>query len=408
MTAVHQPRSEIWSLFDNTILLTKGRPAYSGPAQQCLEYFAELGYELPPFVNPAEYFIDVVAVDTRTPEQEEESSSRVESIVQSWRRHVSENLQDRATEKTAGASRTGADGAINNGRAPTNAHAGIIRQIRFLTTRTWVVTIRDPMGMLGSLFEAVTLAVITGWIFYQLDGSQAGIRSRQGALYTAAALQGYLILLFETYRLCDDIQVFDRERGEGIVGVPAFLISRRLARIFIEDVPVPLIFSLIFYFMSGFRADGPQFLTFFGIVLLEQYIAVCFAMLCIAVSRDFAGASLVANLAYTLQSMACGYFVQANTIPVYTRWTKWIAYVVSSHLHSASQRDVTCVRGLESTYLHGKAFFPAPVKKIIIFVNSTTHSPLCARMNSGIIFMTAHYQAAVPMKNADPTPGLSS
>lgn len=35
----------------------------------------------------------------------------------------------------------------------------------------------------------------------------------------------------------------------------------------------------------------------------------------------------MANLAYTLQSMACGYFIQANTIPVYVRWTKWIAYV---------------------------------------------------------------------------------
>jgi ABC-type multidrug transport system ATPase subunit len=35
----------------------------------------------------------------------------------------------------------------------------------------------------------------------------------------------------------------------------------------------------------------------------------------------------VANLAYTLQSMACGYFIQANTIPIYVRWTKWTAYV---------------------------------------------------------------------------------
>jgi energy-coupling factor transporter ATP-binding protein EcfA2 len=42
---------------------------------------------------------------------------------------------------------------------------------------------------------------------------------------------------------------------------------------------------------------------------------------------NFPQASLVANLAYTLQSMACGYFIQSNTIPIYVRWTKWIAYV---------------------------------------------------------------------------------
>jgi len=170
------------------------------------------------------------------------------------------------------------------------------------------------------------MAVITGWIFLQLDGSLSGIRSRQGALYNASALQGYLILIYETYRLTIDIQLFDEEARQGVVSIPSFLISRRLARMFIEDIPVPLLFSLIYYFFCGFRADGGQFLTFFAIVLLNQYIAVCFAMTCIAVSRNFAGASLLANLAYTLQSMACGYFIQSNTIPIYVRWTKWTAY----------------------------------------------------------------------------------
>ena len=180
--------------------------------------------------------------------------------------------------------------------------------------------------MLGSLVEAIGMAVITGWIFLQLDGSLSGIRSRQGALYNASALQGYLILIYETYRLTIDIQLFDEEARQGVVSIPSFLISRRLARMFIEDIPVPLLFSLIYYFFCGFRADGGQFLTFFAIVLLNQYIAVCFAMTCIAVSRNFAGASLLANLAYTLQSMACGYFIQSNTIPIYVRWTKWTAY----------------------------------------------------------------------------------
>jgi ABC-type transport system involved in cytochrome c biogenesis ATPase subunit len=183
------------------------------------------------------------------------------------------------------------------------------------------------MGMFGSLVEAIGMGIITGWIFLQLDGSLSGIRSRQGALYTASALQGYLVLLYECYRLVTDIQLFDEESRQGVVGIPAFLISRRLGRLLIEDIPVPLMFSLIFYFMTGFRTDGAEFMTFFSVMLLEQYIAVCFAMTCIAISRHFAGASLVANLAYTLQSMACGYFIQSNTIPIYVRWTKWTAYV---------------------------------------------------------------------------------
>lgn len=321
IVTIHQPRSEIWSLFDNVILLTKGNPAYAGNAKDCLPYFAELGHEMPPFTNPAEYLIDVVSVDNRSEEAETAAQDRVGRIVEAWRANART-----LNEKDAPGAVAAAVPDTANAQGKAN-HTSLLQQTRVLTARTWTVTIRDPMGMFGSLLEAIGMAIITGWIFLSLDGSLSGIRSRQGALYNAAALQGYLILLYETYRLTTDIQIFDEEARQGVVSIPAFLISRRLARIFIEDIPVPLIFSLIYYFFCGFRADGAQFLTFFGIILLHQYIAVCFAMVCVAVSRNFAGASLVANLAYTLQSMACGYFIQSNTIPIYVRWTKWTAYV---------------------------------------------------------------------------------
>ncbi|KAF2478083.1 ABC transporter-like protein [Lindgomyces ingoldianus] len=318
---IHQPRSEIWNLFDNIIILSRGgSPAYAGRADDCISYFAGLGYNLPPFVNPAEHLIDIVSIDNRSAEAEEIAQIRVNRIKDAWRQHSSKISINTDGEGFNAIARRPV-------KVPNSKRTSLLQQIRVLTARTWVVTIRDPMGMFGSLVEAIGMAIITGWIFLQLDGSLSGIRSRQGALYTAAALQGYLILLYETYRLTTDIQLFDEESRQGVVGVPAFLISRRLARFFIEDVPVPLIFSLVFYFMAGFRKDGAEFLTFFSVILLEQYIAVCFATTCVAICRHFAGASLVANLAYTLQSMACGYFIQSNTIPIYVRWTKWIAYV---------------------------------------------------------------------------------
>jgi ABC-type multidrug transport system ATPase subunit len=318
---VHSPRSQIWELFDNVILLTRGNPAYVGSAKDCLPYFAKLGHDMPPFTNPAEYLIDVVSIDNRSAEAESAAQERVGHIIEAWRTFSSTAAGQNRPEIS--------DAAITpiQGKKRRAGHTSLIQQTRVLTARTWTVTVRDPMGMFGSLIEAIGMSIITGWIFLQLDGSLSGIRSRQGALYNAAGLQGYLILLYETYRLTTDIQLFDEEARQGVVSIPAFLFSRRLARILIEDIPVPLIFSLIYYFMCGFSADAGRFFTFFAIVLLHHYIAVCFAMVCVAVSRHFAGASLVANLAFTLQSMACGYFIQSNTIPIYVRWTKWTAYV---------------------------------------------------------------------------------
>jgi len=285
IVTIHQPRSEIWGLFDNVILLTKGKPAYAGSADGCLSYFQNIGHEMPPFTNPAEHVIDIVSVDNRSEEAEAAAQLRVDGITDAWRQHCSQLQPEKDSKEHAVA-------IEHSTKVSRRRNISLLQQIRVLTARTWIVTLRDPMGMFGSLVEAITMAVIIGWIFLQLDGSLSGIRSRQGALYIASAMQGYLILLYETYRLTIDIHVFDEEARQGVVGIPAFLISRRLARLLIEDIPVPLIFSIIFYFMAGFRRDGEVFLTFFSVILLEQYIAVCFAMVCVAVSRNFAGVSM--------------------------------------------------------------------------------------------------------------------
>ena len=317
VVTIHQPRSEIWALLDYLVLLSGGSPLYSGPVAGCLPNFELQGHILPAFVNPADFIIDLAAVDTRTEELEAASLVRVNALKQYWVNHTCSEPSKPSDEKFL-------EYHPSSTSSPEKSlHQSTLgRQINVLTRRTLKITYRDPMGMASSLFEATSMAILQGWIFLKMDGSLAGIRSRQGALYTAASLQGYLILLFEIYRLTIDIKVFDREYGEGVVGVSSFLLSRRLARCLTEDLPVPLIFSVIFYFMCGFRAEASQFFTFLAVTLLMQYIAISFASVCVAVSRNFAGASLIANMGYTIQSIGCGYFVQSNQIPVYMRWLK--------------------------------------------------------------------------------------
>lgn len=331
IVSIHAPRSEIWSLFDNVVLLARGEVVYSGSVGGSLPHFEQLGHVLPPFVNPAEFLIDLAAIDNRTPALEDVSQARVEFLISAWKsRGALENAMEGPAEKETGKDTMEKDAVMETQSSDTDCSqiksVSFRRQFRVLTSRTFKTTIRDPLGVAGSLLEAVGMAVINGWIFLQLSQTQAGIRSRQGSLYTASSLNGYLILLYETYRLTLDIRLFDRERSEGVVGVPAFLLSRRAARLPLEDIPVPFIFAIIYYFMVGYRLSVGQFFIFLALTLLTHYIAVTFAAVAIGVARSFPGATLVANLSFTLQSFACGYFVQSNQIPVYVRWLKWVAY----------------------------------------------------------------------------------
>ncbi|KAF7552513.1 hypothetical protein G7Z17_g4249 [Cylindrodendrum hubeiense] len=317
ITTIHQPRSEIWDLFDNLIVLTKGSPVYSGSVKNCIPWFDGLGFKLPPFVNPAEFVIDIAAVDNRTAELEQESTGRVEGLKNAWGTEC---------EKLFGSVPADVDAGDRKRGKQAKTHAGFVRQTLVLTDRTFKVTYRDPLGMAASIMEAVLMGLVNGYMFYDLGRDQSGIRSRQGGLYTATGLQGYLILIFEVYRMTIDIRTYDRESSENCVDAIPFILSRRIARIPIEDIPVPFLFSVILYFMAGFDREVDKFFIFFAISLINHYIAVTCAMTCVAASRHFPGASLIANMAFTLQSMACGMFIQSNTLPIYVRWTKWITF----------------------------------------------------------------------------------
>ena len=56
---IHQPRSNIVALFDQTMLLAEGRLVYSGPSSKCQSYFDSIGYSCPPGFNIADYMIDL-------------------------------------------------------------------------------------------------------------------------------------------------------------------------------------------------------------------------------------------------------------------------------------------------------------------------------------------------------------
>jgi ABC-type multidrug transport system permease subunit len=135
-----------------------------------------------------------------------------------------------------------------------------------------------------------------------------------------------------------EIQVFDRERQDKMYSPLAFVLGYRLSHLLTEgtspagqtnrtDIAVPFIFSVITYFMSGYRSGVTYFFIYFAINLLNHFINVTFAMWCVSLRRNFAEAALIANASLTFISLSCGFFIQAQSLPVYVRWIKYISYV---------------------------------------------------------------------------------
>ena len=56
---IHQPRSNIFALFDRLLLLAEGRMLYSGDAHEANAHFDSLGFSCPPGYNTADYLVDL-------------------------------------------------------------------------------------------------------------------------------------------------------------------------------------------------------------------------------------------------------------------------------------------------------------------------------------------------------------
>ncbi|KIY48216.1 hypothetical protein FISHEDRAFT_43790 [Fistulina hepatica ATCC 64428] len=315
---IHQPRRDIFQLFDSLILFSRGRTLYAGPAHDAVEWFGRLvPDEKSEHMDPADFLIHISIVDSRNPEAQAISQDRVDMLAEGWRARSAVLYP---TPKQSVASPT-----IRRALPP--ADASFLHQFSVLARRDIVVTIRDQTGIMSMWSEGVLMGLACGLIFLNLPRTLSGIRSREAALYATSSLQGYLILLFEIWRLARvDIAVFDRERGEGLVAAASWLLSRRISYGLLEDIIVPLGFSVISYFMCGFNHISSQFFKFFSVILLNQYVSISLATICVATTRNFAKAAAFGNLVYTFQSIASGFFMQADTIPVYVRWLKWISY----------------------------------------------------------------------------------
>eukprot|EP00117_Sycon_ciliatum_P019578 scpid51410/ scgid3350/ Protein white len=88
---IHQPPSEVFSMFNRLMLLAEGRMAYIGSVDGAVSHFATLGFSCPPHYNPADFFVHTLAI---VPGKEEESKAKVKKINDAFA-EVEEDLRDR-------------------------------------------------------------------------------------------------------------------------------------------------------------------------------------------------------------------------------------------------------------------------------------------------------------------------
>lgn len=322
--SIHQPRLEITNMFDNICLLTRGgRVIYYGNIAQSQVYFNDLipqgSLSNLTYSNFIDYIIDLSVKDTSTEQTEQATVDRINRLVENWtstRSFDDEHMGSTNQLKTL-------ESVILGDKAALPFYA----EIYVLTKRSFITTYRDYMSVLSLVLGGAFLAILCGWIFFRPTPDLAGIRSLTSVLYVMLEVIGFSPLFIELERLCYiDGPNYVRERTDNIVSPLGFLISRRLGKLFLEDLPTSILFGIITFYMWGLNSGTRQFFIYLVFTVVNYLTGVSVAMVAYALATSFPLSIVIVNITYQIMNLGSGYFINASTMPVYVRWVKYIAY----------------------------------------------------------------------------------
>jgi len=199
--SIHQPRTDIFYMFDSVLLLSRGgAPVFFGKTETMVPYFSKLGHVCPSGSNPSDYFVDLSAID---PKNEKESSLRVRSLEDAFT--LSSSSSAAAAAATTATSTSSSSSSSNVVVATTSSSvplASWFTQVSVLTRRFFLNTFRDVGNIGGGLFQALILGLVIMGIFWRMDESPSAVRSRYGLSYIVISAEPYIFMIICVERFC--------------------------------------------------------------------------------------------------------------------------------------------------------------------------------------------------------------
>ena len=292
---IHQPREDILFLFDKIILLSQGKIVFYGSVQAAMNHFSRLGYPCPRYMNPADFFLDIITVDRRSPEARQKTSQRVAMFHQAWidleqeikRRSLLPDFGgpndipveaiDPVLELLSDAELKdlGSDTKPQKHRprsAVLNRNNTWLTECRILLTRNMKDQSRDLMTLFAMVVQTAVLFVLIGFTFFQLPYTQSGIQSRVGVLFFIPVNAVFsviqpLITLFPLERA-----IIVRERYASTYRVSAVFVAKAISLLPFR-LAITLVYGLGLYYVVGLNPGARQYFIFQGILIDSVFAA---------------------------------------------------------------------------------------------------------------------------------------
>uniref|UniRef100_A0A6B2L030 ABC transporter domain-containing protein n=1 Tax=Arcella intermedia TaxID=1963864 RepID=A0A6B2L030_9EUKA len=319
--AIHQPSSQMFSLFDDLMILVDGSITYYGPADEAVSYFARIGFKCSAFYNPADFMMGLILQEEL---QKQGGSSMRGQLIEEWKKqpeamdaHELKSEEDRELLKEF-QEKQQQEGMRSYG-------APFWKQVMILTERSFFQSLHVVFNF-NDFFQTFFTSVIVAVLWWQLPYNLEYLNDRIGLIFFVTT---YVALFFPAFKALftfpSERAVILRERTSGSYRLSAYFVSKCL-----NEFPFmwehPLLMLLITYFTTNWHLDANNFFIFFGICMALVWTSAAIGLFVSAIcGPDLTKALTTMTLVAMTQFLTGGFFVQH--FPVWIQWLYYLSFI---------------------------------------------------------------------------------
>eukprot|EP00741_Cyanophora_paradoxa_P023432 tig00021582_g22636.t1 len=376
VTTIHQPRSNIFALFDKLILMSQGRVVYAGTLPRPRTTSTPTGTTAPPSpvrpaasaapagspaygaggagADPADFFIDVISEDSVGAQLADthllyrREPGKRPSLPPPPQARVDPGAPAPASGYLAGASGPavvdlqGPGGSTSGGAGPGGALSILHdvpalqgdslreyanswgREFWILLRQQLLADVRNPFATTIQLVQAIFLSVFIGLIYLRLGYTITNSRDRIGVLFFVIPNQAFGAMASLTLFL-QERELFVRETAAGAYRPSTFFMAKSLTEV-PQRVIFPFIFGTILYWMTGLNPAGERYILFVITVILIAAVASSYVSAVGALTGNVAAANAIAPIFIVIMMLFGGFFITFSSIPKYFIWIEYLSF----------------------------------------------------------------------------------
>jgi ABC-type multidrug transport system permease subunit len=306
--SIHQPSSIIMNLIDNIILISEGQIVYCGPTDRASYYFGDIGFQMGNNFNPADFYLDLIALNYTSTELLEESKSRLNYFVTKWN-------EIRPKDKIGYY-------AMERPNIIQKNNKNSLSLVKYLGWRSIKQSSRNTFALKIKIFTNIFFALVLGGIYSDSKSVQDII----GVLFFIAINQSFGNTMGIINIFIHEKRIIQKEIDSNAYTLLPYYITKIITEIPFTILP-PLLFGIINYWVVGLDPNIWKFLIFLLQITIESITAMSMGIFISSISSSIEIATTIAPILNILFFLFAGLFININSLPKVLRFFPYISFI---------------------------------------------------------------------------------